>query len=133
MIYLFIIYMQVQWVNTYFAVYDKSTGAIATGFPKAGNALWAGFGGGCETNNDGDPIVQYDKAANRWVLTQFSVSTTPYLQCVAVSVTSGTKNKLLLTSTSFNINICICSNSPFSHRLYRCRCHWFLPPICIRV
>ena len=44
----------VQWVNTYFAVFDKSTGAIAAGFPKAGNSIWAGFGGGCQTNNDGD-------------------------------------------------------------------------------
>lgn len=78
----------VQWVNTYFAVFDKSTGAIVPGFPKPGNAIWKGFGGGCETNNDGDPIVQYDKAAGRWILTQFSVSTTPYLQCVAVSATS---------------------------------------------
>jgi len=78
----------VQWVNTYFAVFDKSTGAIAAGFPKPGNSPWAGFGGGCQTNNDGDPIVQYDKLANRWILTQFSVSTTPYLQCVAVSTTS---------------------------------------------
>lgn len=75
----------VQWVNTDFAVFDKSTGAIAAGFPKAGNAIWKDFGGGCETNNDGDPIVIYDKAADRWVLTQFSVSTVPYLQCVAVS------------------------------------------------
>jgi hypothetical protein len=32
--------------------------------------------------------VQYDKLAGRWILTQFSVSTTPYLQCVAVSMTS---------------------------------------------
>ena len=78
----------VQWVNESFAVFDKSSGAIAAGFPKAGNTLWAGFGGGCETNNDGDPIAQYDKIANRWVLTQFSVSTVPYLQCVAVSTTS---------------------------------------------
>ena len=78
----------VQWVNTYFAVFDKTTGAIASSFPKPGNSIWAGFGGGCQTNNDGDPIVQYDKLANRWVLTQFSVSTTPYLQCVAVSTTS---------------------------------------------
>ena len=75
----------VQWVNVGLAVFDKATGAILPGFPKAGNAIWAGFGGGCQNNNDGDPIVQYDKAANRWVLTQFSVSTTPYLQCVAVS------------------------------------------------
>src|SRR5207253_3923352 len=58
----------VQWVNTAFAVFNKSTGAMATGFPMAGNAPWSGFGGGCETNDDGDPIVQYDKAANRWIL-----------------------------------------------------------------
>lgn len=78
----------VQWVNESFAVFDKTTGAIAPGFPKAGNSIWAGFGGGCQANNDGDPIVQYDKLANRWILTQFSVSTTPNLQCVAVSTTS---------------------------------------------
>jgi hypothetical protein len=86
----------VQWVNTALAVFDKSTGEIASDFPKAGNAVWTGFGGGCETNNDGDPIVQYDKIANRWILTQFSVSTTPYLQCVAVSTSSdatGTYNR----------------------------------------
>jgi hypothetical protein len=77
----------VQWVNESFAVFDKATGARISG-PVAGNTLWAGFGGGCQTNNDGDPIVQYDKAAGRWIMTQFSVSTTPYLQCVAVSTTS---------------------------------------------
>ncbi len=77
----------VQWVNESFAVFNKTTGALVQG-PVAGNSLWVGFGGGCETNNDGDPIIQYDKAANRWVFTQFSVSTTPFLQCVAVSTTS---------------------------------------------
>ena len=86
----------VQWVNESYAVFDKITGTIVPGFPKAGNTVWAGFGGGCETNNDGDPIVQYDKANNRWILTQFSVTTTPYLQCVAVSTTpdaTGTYNR----------------------------------------
>lgn len=85
----------VQWVNTAFAVYDKTTGGRVMG-PTAGNTLWSGFGGGCQTNNDGDPIAQYDKIANRWVLTQFSVSTTPFLQCIAVSTTSdatGTYNR----------------------------------------
>jgi hypothetical protein len=77
----------VQWVNESFAVFDKATGAKLYG-PVAANTLWSGFGGGCQNNNDGDPIVQYDKAAGRWIFTQFSVSTTPYLQCVAVSKTS---------------------------------------------
>jgi hypothetical protein len=85
----------VQWVNESYAVFNKSTGALVLG-PIAGNSLWSGFGGGCENNNDGDIIVQYDKINNRWILTQFSVSTTPYLQCVAVSTTSdatGTYNR----------------------------------------
>jgi hypothetical protein len=77
----------VQWVNTSFAIFNKATGALIAG-PTRGNTLWSGFGGGCQTNNDGDPVVQYDKLANRWVMSQFSVSTTPYLQCIAVSQTS---------------------------------------------
>lgn len=89
----------VQWVNESYAVFDKATGALVSG-PIAGNSVWSGFGGGCETNNDGDPIVQYDKQANRWILTQFSVSTKPYLQCVAVSTTpdaTGTYNRYAFT------------------------------------
>jgi hypothetical protein len=85
----------VQWVNVDFAVFDKTTGALVSG-PLPGNSIWAGFGGACQSNNDGDPIVQYDKMAHRWILTQFSISTTPYLQCVAVSTTSdatGTYNR----------------------------------------
>jgi hypothetical protein len=77
----------VQWVNLEFAVFDKTTGALVSG-PTSGNALWAGFGGACQNDNDGDPIVQYDKIANRWVFTQFAVSAAPYTQCVAVSTTS---------------------------------------------
>jgi hypothetical protein len=77
----------VQWVNLSFAVFDKASGAMIYG-PAAGNTLWAGFGGPCQTENDGDPIVQYDQIANRWVLTQFAVSSAPFRQCVAVSDTS---------------------------------------------
>jgi len=94
----------VQWVNTSFAVFNKTTGALIAG-PTAGNTLWSGFGGGCQTNNDGDPIVLYDKIANRWVFSQFSVSTTPYLQCIAVSTTSdatGTYNRYSFQYSNFD-------------------------------
>jgi hypothetical protein len=78
----------VQWVNLAFAVFDKATGAKMYG-PAAGDTLWSGFGGPCENDNDGDPIVQYDKAAKRWIMTQFAVAAgPPYYQCVAVSKTS---------------------------------------------
>ena len=76
-----------QWVNLEFAVFNKNTGALVAG-PTFGNALWAGFGGQCQTSNSGDPIVQYDKIANRWIFTQFAVNVQPFLQCVAVSTTS---------------------------------------------
>ena len=85
----------VQWVNLEFAVFNKNTGALVAG-PTFGNAIWAGFGGQCQTSNSGDPIVQYDKIANRWILTQFAVNSSPFLQCVAVSTTSdatGTYNR----------------------------------------
>jgi hypothetical protein len=75
----------VQIVNSAFAVFNKS-GTPLYG-PVQTNTLWSGFGGGCQSNNDGDATVAYDRAANRWIVSQFSVSTTPYLQCVAVSTT----------------------------------------------
>lgn len=77
----------VQWVNTSFAIFSKATKAPVFG-PANGKTLWAGFGGGCETHNDGDPVVQFDKLANRWVMSQFSVSGGPFLQCIAVSTTA---------------------------------------------
>jgi len=84
----------VQWVNLRYAVYTVSrsggtiTGfSLVPGFPKNGNAVWQGFGGPCQAYNDGDPIVQYDQIADRWILTQFAVSRSPYTQCVAVSTT----------------------------------------------
>jgi hypothetical protein len=74
----------VQWVNTGFAVFDKSNGNMVLG-PLDGNLIWTGFGGNCENFNDGDPIVLFDKTARRWLLTQFAVTQPPFSQCVAVS------------------------------------------------
>jgi uncharacterized repeat protein (TIGR01451 family) len=95
----------VQWVNLSFAVFDKATGNVLPNFPTPGNTLWIGFGNGCETNNDGDPIVTYDKLADRWIFTQLEVSTTPFLQCVAVSTApdaTGTYNRYSFTYSNFN-------------------------------
>lgn len=94
----------VQIVNVALAVFDKATGARTYG-PANSNTIWNGFGGGCATNNDGDAVVKYDKAAGRWIISQFSVSTTPYTECVAVSQTSdalGAYNRYAFTYTQFN-------------------------------
>ncbi len=82
----------VQWVNQQFAIYNKSGTPLlpAPGFV-LGNNIWLGFGGLCETTNRGDPLVAYDRVADRWIFTQFafnisgSNATTPYLQCFAVT------------------------------------------------
>ena len=96
----------VQWVNTAFAVFSKTTKAPVYG-PVDGKTLWAGFGGACETYNDGDPVVQYDKLAGRWVVSQFAVpgGATGYWQCIAVSTTSdatGTWNRYAFQYAQFN-------------------------------
>ena len=95
----------VQWVNSSFAIFNKSTGAAVYG-PVAGKTLFTGFGGACEAQNDGDPVVMYDRLANRWVLMQFAVPTGgPYYQCVAVSKTSdatGAYDRYAFQYTGFN-------------------------------
>jgi hypothetical protein len=88
----------VEWVNTALAVFDKTTGNMV-GHPNDGNSLFANFGGDCEQFNDGDPIVQFDKAHKRWVLSQFAVSggeKTPgntFSYCVAVSQSDDATQK----------------------------------------
>lgn len=83
-----------QWVNLSLAVWHldriTNTATLATGFPISGNAIWAGFGGLCETTNQGDPIVLYDHLANRWLISQFAFTNTnpgPYYECIAISQT----------------------------------------------
>lgn len=94
----------VQWVNSSFAVFNKATKALMMG-PTTGNTLWSGFGGICETQNDGDPIVKWDNQAQRWVLMQFAVPANgPYAQCVAISTTAdatGAYTRYQFNYTSF--------------------------------
>src|SRR5258706_3533121 len=89
----------IQTVNTSVTVFSR-TGSVLLG-PESISTLWSGFGGGCQTNNDGDPVVKYDKAADRWVVSQFAVSSTPYMQCVAVSTTNDPTGSWYRYSYSF--------------------------------
>ena len=77
-----------QWVNLSFAIYSK-TGALLYG-PANGNTLFSGFGGPCQSTNNGDPIVLYDHLADRWLASQFalpSYPSGPYYECIAISQT----------------------------------------------
>ncbi len=75
-----------QSVNTQFAVYDKTTGALDFG-PVQLNSVFTGFGGPCQFSDLGDPSTQYDKAAGRWLLSRHT-SGPPFYECFAVSTTS---------------------------------------------
>ncbi len=67
-----------------FTVYNKSGTLLATINP------WSGFGGPCQTNQGGDPIVQYDRSADRWVITQLANNSGPtYYYCFSVSQTNN--------------------------------------------
>jgi hypothetical protein len=87
----------VQWNNTSFAVFDKTTGELLFG-PVAGNTLFQSLGGDCATHNDGDPVVSFDILAGRWVLSQFVVGGSPDFshQCVAVSQTEDATGEYFL-------------------------------------
>jgi len=72
--------------NLHFQIFNKSGQSLFG--PAANNTLWAGFGGDCQTDNAGDPVVLYDQLADRWILTQFTSSGPTFFECVAVSQTN---------------------------------------------
>ena len=85
----------VETVNSRYQVWSiDRVNNVATSLagPSALNTLWSGFPGpsNCATRNDGDPIVLYDKLANRWLISQFTSASTGgfYYQCVAISQTA---------------------------------------------
>lgn len=94
----------VAWVNSNYAIFDKSGNKLlpGNGFV-AGNTLFASLGSGnlCASTNRGDPILQYDRLANRWILSQFAFpagGVGPYLQCIAVSTTADPTGQYYLYS-----------------------------------
>jgi hypothetical protein len=93
----------VQWVNLDYAVFDKS-GKLLPGYPKPGNSIWSNFGSGECNSNSGDPIAQYDRAADRYVLSQLSLPSANY-QCFAVSTTPDPTGSYARYSYNFGSNL----------------------------
>ena len=72
-------------VNISFAIFDKTGTVVQADTPFTD--LYTGSGlTACETENDGDPIVVYDSLADRWLLSQFAVSSGTRM-CIAISQT----------------------------------------------
>jgi len=90
----------VQMVNEGYQVFNKATGASVLG-PSGIATIWSGFGGNCQNNGDGDPVVLYDQFANRWLISQFAGAGVPTDQCIAVS----TSNDATGSYTRYGFNL----------------------------
>jgi len=92
----------VETVNDSYQVFNKSNGASELGPVSIGN-LWVGFGGVCETGNLSDPVVIYDKAAGRWLISILAFDNTfsTNEECIAVSTTSDATGSFHRYALSF--------------------------------
>src|SRR4051794_30395328 len=98
----------VQFINVHFQIWDKAGNSLYG--PVPGNTLWTGFGGACQTSNDGDPITLYDAQANRWLMSQFAspnYPNGPFYQCIAISTTgdpTGSYNRYSFVTSANKLN-----------------------------
>ncbi len=94
----------VEVVNAAYAVYSKSGATLLA--PVALKNLWQSLtGSSCAANNGGDTVVQYDRAADRWMVTQLGSLSSPYSECIAVSQTNDPTGAFNLYSYSFGTNL----------------------------
>jgi len=79
-----------QMINLSFEIWDKHGNSLYGPFDNS--TIWNGFTGDWTGTNDGDPVVLYDQAADRWLVSQFSIphgtSNAPYYELIAISKTS---------------------------------------------
>jgi hypothetical protein len=103
----------VQWVNVRLTVMDKNGNPLvggALGYIN-GNAIWSGLppSSVCRRVNQGDPMVQYDRLADRWVLSQFAFDINsngtpiaPFASCIAVSTSGDATGSYALYEYTFD-------------------------------
>jgi hypothetical protein len=86
----------IEAVNSAYAIYDKTGTRLAA---ITENQLWSTTGSNpCNGNSQGDPVVIYDRLADRWILTHFAFGVSgskvvaPFYQCIAASKTNDPVN-----------------------------------------
>lgn len=96
----------VETVNLSYQVFDKNSGSSLFG-PAEITSIWTGFGGLCETGSVSDPVVLYDKAAGRWVISivAFNATFSSNFECVAISTTSDATGSFNRYAFSFGVNL----------------------------
>jgi hypothetical protein len=87
----------VEVVNNRVRVYTKAGVPLTAPFRQS--SLFASLGGICSINDNGDPILLYDKLADRWQISQFAfkaLDVPPYHQCIAESINGDPTGKYYL-------------------------------------
>ncbi|MFZ3340333.1 MAG: choice-of-anchor D domain-containing protein [Terriglobales bacterium] len=92
----------VEVVNVLFQVFNKTGGTIAG--PTNIQNIFAGLPGDCSTSTYGDPVVLYDRAADRWLLSMIGSGSTTS-ECIAVSKTNDPTGAYYLYGYSFGANL----------------------------
>lgn len=76
----------IETVNTSIGIYSKSGSRL---FASTFNRFWSAVHSGtpCNGANSGDPVVVYDRMANRWLISDFAFTSSagPFYECIAVS------------------------------------------------
>jgi len=93
----------VETVNVAYAVYSKTDGHLIMA-AKNIQILYQPLGGVCATGNLSDPVVNYDKMANRWLITMIAFNNTfsQNAACIGVSKTSDATGAYNLYSFSYS-------------------------------
>ena len=94
----------VETVNVRYAVFDKS-GATLAG-PTTILSLFAPLGGECAAGTYGDPVVLYDRPADRWLISFIgSFGGSSAAECIAVSKTNDPTGAYFLYGYTFGSNL----------------------------
>ena len=98
----------VETVNTSYQVFTKTTGASILG-PREVSSIFTGLSGACGSaaNAFSDPVVLYDKAAGRWLVTILASNNgfATGVECIAVSRTNDATGSYARYSFSFGSNL----------------------------
>jgi len=92
----------VEVVNVDYQVFNKTGGTIAG--PTSITNIFKSLAGDCSTNTYGDPVVLYDRAADRWLLSMIGSGSTTS-ECIAISKTNDPTGAYFLYGYSFGSNL----------------------------
>lgn len=96
----------VQTVNASFAVFDKNTGAVLYGAADISTLFTSLTGSVCGVQGETDPVVLYDKLANRWLISVINASnSSKFAECIAVSTTSDATGTYALYEVQFGTTL----------------------------